>query len=407
VRSLFVRLHRWLGLATALFLFIAGVTGAIISWDHELDEWLNPEFYEAHTPGTARNALDLAAAFEAADPRVRVRYLPLSIEPGHTLLLMVEPRVNPATGQLHALGFNQVALDPVSGAVLAQREWGKVSLERQNLLSFLYKLHYSLHIPDGFGLELGVLFMGFIAMAWVLDTLIALWISFPNFSAWRQSFAFRWRAGGYKRIFDLHRSGGVWIFLLLLILSVTSVGMNLREPVMRPIVSWFSTLTPSPFASRTPVVPEQAVEPSITLAQLLARGQQEAVVQNISAPAGAIFLASSFSVYGVGFFEGDNSHGDGGLGNPWLYFDTRTGETAGADIPGRGTAGDIFLQAMFPLHSGRILGLAGRILISLCGIAVATLCVTGVLIWARKRKGRVRQLAGGPATRSAAKAFRA
>jgi uncharacterized iron-regulated membrane protein len=95
-------------------------------------------------------------------------------------------------------------------------------------------------------------------------------------------------------------------------------------------------------------------------------------------------------VYGVGLFEGDNSHGDGGLGNPWLYFDMRTGERAGADIPGRGSAGDIVMQAMFPLHSGRILGVAGRVLISLCGIAVATLCVTGVLIWARKRKGRVR-----------------
>lgn len=393
MRSLFVRLHRWLGLATALFLFIAGATGAIISWDHELDEWLNPEFYEAHTPGTPRTALALADQLEAADARLRVRYLPLNIEPGHTLLLMVEPRVNPTTGKLYELGFNQVAMDPVSGAVQAQREWGRVSLERQNLLSFLYKLHYSLHIPDGWGLELGVLFMGFIAMAWVLDTLIALWISFPNFSAWRQSLAFRWKAGGYKRIFDLHRSGGVWIFGLLLILSVTSVGMNLREPVMRPIVSWFSTLTPSPFATRTPSAPERVADPTLTRSQLLARAQQGAQAQQLSTPAGAIFLASSFGVYGVGLFEGDNSHGDGGLGNPWLYFDMRTGESAGADIPGRGSAGDIVMQAMFPLHSGRILGVTGRVLISLCGVAVATLCVTGVLIWARKRKGRIKKRA--------------
>jgi len=49
----------------------------------------------------------------------------------------------------------------------------------------------------------------------------------------------------------------------------------------------------------------------------------------------------------------------------------------------------VFLQAMFPLHSGRIIGVAGRVLMSVLGLAVAVLSVTGVLIWARKRRARV------------------
>lgn len=389
MRSALVLLHRWFGLATALFLFVAGATGAVISWDHELDEWLNPHLYRAgSTSGQERSPLELAAALEAADPRLRVRYLPLRTEPGSSLLVMVEPRVDPATGELHVLGFNQVALDPVSGAVLGRREWGKVSLERENLLPFLYKLHYSLHIPEGFGMEPGILLMGVIALVWVLDTLIALWISFPSPATWRQSFALRWRAGGHKRIFDLHRSGGVWIFLLLLMLAVTSVSMNLKEQVMRPVVSWFSDLTPSPFATRAPVPPQQPIEPQIGIPELLLRAQVTAHQLELTAPAGAVFLSTQFGIYGVGLFEGGNSHGDGGLGNPWLYFDMRTGEALGADVPGRGSAGDIFLQAMFPLHSGRIIGIPGRILISLCGVAVAALSVTGVLIWIRKRRAR-------------------
>ena len=394
MRSVLVRLHRWLGLATALFLFVAGATGAVISWDHELDEWLNPQLYRARSAaGEPRSALDLVAALEAAEPRLRVRYFPLRTAPGHSLLVMVEPRVDPASGRLHALGYNQVALDPVSGEVLGRREWGKVSLERENLLPFLYKLHYSLHIPEGWGVELGILFMGIVAIVWVLDTLIALWISFPSLAAWRQSFALRWRAGGYKRLYDLHRAGGVWLFALLLMLAATSVSMNFKEQVMRPVVSWFSALTPSPFAARTPLAPERAAEPQIGVPALLERAHRQAQALGLDAPAGAVFLAAPFGVYGVGLFEGDNSHGDGGLGNPWLYFDMHSGEPVGADIPGRGTAGDIFLQAMFPLHSGRILGLPGRVLISLCGVAVAALSVTGVLIWARKRKARVQRRA--------------
>ena len=273
--------------------------------------------------------------------------------------------------------------------MLGRREWGKVALDRENLLPFLYKLHYSLHIPDAFGLPLGTLFMGIVAIVWVFDSLVALWIAFPNWAAWRQSFTFRWRTGGYRLVFDLHRSGGVWLFLLVLMLAVTSVSMNLKEQVMRPVVAWFSDLTPSPFASRT--LSAQPIEPKLSAAQVLVLAQAEAQRRQLSTPAGGVFLSSEFGLYGVGLFEGDNSHGDGGLGNPWLYFDAQTGAPLGADVPGRGTAGDIFLQAMFPLHSGRILGVPGRVLISFCGLAVAAFSVTGVMIWAKKRRARLKQ----------------
>ncbi|MNO08416.1 hypothetical protein D3C81_2310440 [compost metagenome] len=50
------------------------------------------------------------------------------------------------------------------------------------------------------------------------------------------------------------------------------------------------------------------------------------------------------------------------------------------------------MQAQLPLHSGRILGLPGRILISAMGLVIAMLSVTGVIIWWRKRAARVRSL---------------
>ena len=71
-------------------------------------------------------------------------------------------------------------------------------------------------------------------------------------------------------------------------------------------------------------------------------------------------------------------------------------------MPGSGSAGDIFLQSMFPLHSGRIVGVAGRVLMSVMGVVIATLSITGVLIWARKRRSRRRvpaHLALSPAQR--------
>ncbi|MEC5160258.1 putative iron-regulated membrane protein [Janthinobacterium sp. CG_S6] len=391
LRPVLVLLHRWFGLAAAIFLFIAGATGAVISWDHELDAWLNPQLFDARSAGDAGAQMfgvDLARQVERADPRVRVGYVLTAVEPGHTSLLQVEGRIDPATGKPFELGFNQIALDPVTGREQGRRLWGEIGLNRENLLPFLYKLHYTMHIPEGWGIELGVWLMGIIAVVWVADCLIALWLSFPNWRSWRKSFAFRWRQGGHKLNFDLHRSGAVWVWLLLLLLAVTSVSMNLNRQVMRPLVEALSTLTPSAFDSRQQQPPERPIEAQVSREQVMALARAEARRRGWTLPAGGVFYSSAFGLYGVGFFEAGNDHGDGGLGNNWLYFDGKDGSAAGASVPGTGSAGDIFLQAQFPLHSGRIIGMPGRIMISVMGALVAMLSVTGLLIWLRKRRAR-------------------
>lgn len=396
MRASLVLLHRWFGLAVAVFLFIAGVTGAIISWDHELDAWLNPQLFHARSAsqpgaGSPKPGLELARLVEQAEPTLRVTYVMTEEEPGHTMNMMVEPRIDAATGKPYALDYNQIAVDPVTAEIQGRRMWGAISLSRENLLPFLYKLHYTMHLPDLRGIELGIWLMGIIGIVWVLDCFIALYLSFPNWRSWRKSLAFRWREGGHKLNFDLHRSGGVWVWLLLLILAVTSVSMNLERQVMRPLLETVSTLTATPFDTRTPRAPEQVGEPRLSREQIVALGAQEGRRLGLTEPVGGVFYSGMFGVYGVGFFQPGNDHGDVGLGNAWLYFDADSGAYEGGKIPGRGSAGDVFLQAQFPLHSGRILGLPGRILISLMGVLVAMLSVTGVVIWARKRKARLQQ----------------
>lgn len=391
MRSAMVLLHRWFGLAVAVFLFVAGLTGAVISWDHELDEWLNPQLYHARSgaaSGTVHTSLELAALVEQVDPRVQVTYLPLSVESGHALQMSVEPRVNPATGKLHDVDYNQVAVDPATGEIQGRRYWGAISLSRENLLPFLYKLHYSMHIPDMSGIEIGIWFMGMIGIVWVIDCCIALYLSFPNRVSWRKSFAFRWQQGGHRLNFDLHRSGGVWVWLLLLTVAITSVSMNLGSQVVRPVVAWFSDLSASPFDIRTPLSPVQVPLPGVTPVQVIASAGQQARQRGWQAPPGGVFYSPTYQVYGVGFFTAGNDHGDGGLGNPWLYFDAQDGRPLAAQVPGTGTAGDIFMQAQFPLHSGRIIGIPGRIIVSLLGLVVAMLSVTGIVIWVRKRQAR-------------------
>ena len=346
----------------------------MIAFDHELDAWLNPAFYVV-PPHT----LPPLSAFALAD----------RVEAGAALHLFGAPRIDPTTGAPFELGFDQLAVHPGTGAVQAAREWGAITLRREGILPFLYKLHYTLHIPDVFGVRTGAVFMGFVAVAWTLDCLVSLYISFPSMRRWRRSFQFSWRVHGRRLVFDLHRSSGVWVWGLLFLLAVTAVSMNLEDELVRPVVNLVSPLTPDPFAGLHPAA-APLPEPRLDRATIVGSAAEAGAARGWSAPPGGVFYSPETGLYGVGFFEPGNDHGDGGLGNPWLYFNGTTGAAAGAVVPGEGSWGDVFLQAQFPIHSGRILGFPGRGLASLMGLAVAGLSATGVLLWARRQVRQAR-----------------
>ncbi|WP_256981388.1 PepSY-associated TM helix domain-containing protein [Bordetella genomosp. 4] len=390
MRGALVVLHRWCGLFIAVFLFVAGLTGAVIAWNHELDEWANPDLYVAASGETDNplSPLELARRVEAADPRLRVSFVPLTLESGHTAMLGVAARIDPVTGAPYRLGFNQLAVDPATGQIQGKRQWGQISLSRENLLPFLYKLHYTMHIPKGWGIDFGVWLMGVVSAVWIIDCFLALCISFPSARSWRKSLSFRLRQGGAKLNFDVHRSGGVWVWGLLLMLAVTSVSLNLGTQVMRPLVSVFSPLTPTPFQIRQGSRERELADPLVDREQAIAAAEAEGRRRGWEAPAGSVFYAQRFGIYGVTFFTPENDRDDDGMGNEVLYLDGNTGAVLGEHVPGQGSWGDVFMQAQLPLHSGRIVGTPGRVLISFMGIFVATLSVTGLVIWVRKRRAR-------------------
>lgn len=403
MRQFWTRIHRWAGLFIALFLIIAGLTGALISWDHEIDEWLNQDLFEVSSRGEYRPPLALAATIEEAYPQAHVSFVPLGFEVGHAAAFGVEPRIDPATGKRYSIDYNQVFIDPVSGEIRGVREWGAVSLSRENLMPFLYKLHYSLHVPEMWGTDRwGVWFMGIVAMVWLVDCFVGFYLTLPRrqrlratssgaswWQCWQPAWRVRWRSGGYKLNFDLHRAGALWVWGVLFILAFTSFSLNLYREVFYPVMSQLSQVTPGPFETRTPTSPDQPIASVMSYAGIINQARSEAVTRGWPEPAGSVFHSGEFGVYGVSFFFPGGDHGSGGMGVKTLYLDSQDGHLIGDKVPWQGTAADVFVQLQFPLHSGRILGLPGRILMSVMGLMVAMLSITGIIIWLRKRRARL------------------
>jgi uncharacterized iron-regulated membrane protein len=388
VRQFWARLHRYVGLSLALFLAMAGLTGSVIAFNHELDEWLNPALFRVQDDRAPLTPLELAALVERRDPRLRVSYLPLHRESGSSLDLFVEPRVDPATGHPYTVPFNQVFLHPATGEVLGTRLWGACCLEREHLIPFLYTLHYSLHLPEKTGLWV----MGLVAIAWALDSFVGLYLTFPRgrpfLRHWRTAWRVKRDGGSYRLNFDLHRAGGLWAWALLLLLAVSAVSLSLEDQVMRPLVSLLSPVTPDVYHEREHELAGRLVEPRVPRDQVVAAATAEARRRGWDESLDGLYYASTAGLYIVGV--GD--HHAPGLGSSYLYLDGVDGRLVGAHVPGEGTAGDRFLQLQFPLHSGQIGGWPTRILAAVLGLVVAMLSVTGVIVWWRKGKAPARAL---------------
>lgn len=411
MREFWTVVHRWLGLTAALFLIVAGATGAVISWDHEIDEWLNADIM--HTPGrgTLRDPLALAAAVEASDPRVEVSYMTLALEEGHAASFLVRPKKDPATGRAHVLDYNNVFVDPVTAKITGHRDSKSIALSKRNLMSWLRHLHESLHMPAFWGSDRwGFWLMGGIALMWLIDSFVALYLTLPRRLAarreasasapvaaapkrswlkrWQPSWMVRWRSGGYKLNFDLHRAGGLWVWAIIIVISFTSFSLNLYREVFYPVMSQISKTTPGPYETIKPAPFGSFIEPKISFASAIAIARAEGQRQGFEFAPGGIWYGGDFPFYNISFFDPADEMGTGGMGMSNIYVSADNGEVLGMYRPWHGSAADVFVQLQLPLHSGRILGMTGRIMMSIMGVFVVMLAITGIVIWERKRRAR-------------------
>ena len=399
------KLHRYAGLTLALFLVIVGLTGSALAFYDEIDAWLNPDLMHVPPGRPALSASELVSRIEAWDDRIRVTNVTLPGDSGHAARAYVQPKAPALAADLDyaaQLGFDQVWADPASGEVLGTRDRGACCFGRAELMPFIYRLHYTLHAPG----RIGVWLLGGISLLWAFDCLIGFYLTLPRrrpfWSRWRKSWKVKTDAGGERANYDTHRASGLWLWGVLFLLAVSGVYFNLNREVFRPVVEVFSKPKPYPFETREVLAPEDWGRDLIGFDRAIDLASVEASRRGWPAGLSRVGVVPAQAYYIVYFepFEGMRS----GLGPPILYVDGHDGVLIGDSVPLEGSAADVIYRLQFPIHSGQILGLPGRIIVFLAGIVTAVLSVTGVVIWAlgvrrrarqRERNGQDREPAGG------------
>ncbi|MBA3756447.1 MAG: PepSY domain-containing protein [Nitrosomonas sp.] len=89
MRRFICLIHRYVGLIMAIFLLIAGLTGAILAWYHELDTAINPQWTRVQPPSPDAQPLSyfvLHEQVQARYPKAWVNYINLNNRLGEAVV---------------------------------------------------------------------------------------------------------------------------------------------------------------------------------------------------------------------------------------------------------------------------------------------------------------------------------
>lgn len=374
-RKQWMKVHLWLGLGLGFLLSIYGITGSFLVFYAEIDEWLHPQLLVVEQPahGQYRPLAEIFAAGKSAMPptaKQSVATYPRNAGAAFKLRYQLSLAAEETEQWL-------VAVDPytarVTGTMLLDRstDWLPATF-----INFMFELHYALLIPSD---EISTAVVGVSAALLIVSTLTGLIVWWPLTGHWRNALTFKTGAGKVRFNYDLHKTSGFYTALVLLPVLFSGVYLVLPHNVV-PVLELFSPVTYRYWFQSKPPYPNA---PAIAMDQAVAIALNQYPQGRPHWIYGAPNLSQTYTVCQ----DGVDAPGSI-LQRRCTVIDRYSGKILDLDDPSlpTATAGEVFTHWQWPLHSGQVFGMAGRILVFITGLACPVLFATGVIRWLQKRR---------------------
>jgi uncharacterized iron-regulated membrane protein len=346
-RRRIVTVHRWLGIAAALFWLVQAITGVAIIFHWELQD--------ASVAG-AHRVTDLAAI----ERRVE------ALAPSGSRGKIYSVWTTAGFADRYQIFFAEP--DQVSGSVRIAGDGTPLQVkgpDEGSLLGTLVEIHHNLAAG-----EAGDWIVAISGILLISNLLFGLYLAWPRGGRWRGALKPVNKGPAAARLYSWHRAVGLWAILPALVIATAGTLLKFEHGLGTLLAAEPASLPANPPGTTPPVgfatVAKAALDavPGSTLTAVTwPEGGDATYTVRVRAP-GEIRRA-----YGASL----------------VLIDANNGKVRGTFPIAEAAGGRAFMSALFPVHTGELGGFIGRLLTLAIGLWLATMTVAGVLLWLRRR----------------------
>lgn len=369
-------LHLWLGLVSGIIVFIVAITGCIYMFQQEIrnvylpnqtieisaESFLSPlqlkekaTQYVYKTPADSVNSI-YGVTYNKADKAASVAYN--HYKNGYTILL----------------------LDPYTGKYITEQSYNN------DFFYFILSGHRNLWLPYNIGHQI----VGWAVIVFALVTITGLVLWMPKkwkAKAVKSGLVIRRKAKSFQRFFDLHKVLGFYtiIFALLFIITGLTWSFKWYAEGYYKLISGGKQIKQWELATSDTTATYVVSNPADSLWQIVNKeypiGKQGTLSFDFPTD-------DKTGTYRICYNSANNN--ETYYKRHFRFFDQKTlKELEGGGLYGvsyeNSSGADKFYRMTYDIHVGAIAGLPGRIVMFLSSLIIASLPITGFVIWWKKR----------------------
>jgi uncharacterized iron-regulated membrane protein len=352
-REALLKVHLWVGMVAALFLFALGLSGALLTFEDIIDPALNSSAWYVKPQGTPLKLAQITQVMRQAFPRSPIEELVLPQKPDDTVKFIVQQSDGREVG---------IFVNPYTGEIV-----GRNSDQQFRPMLAIRQFHTHLLIQRRSGHM--ILTAAACCLLGLAVTGIVLW--------WPRKI-FKVRGGPSQTVvFDLHQTLGLWSSACVLLFALTGVAIGLEDQVNRWALA-VSHMQPTPWPTLSPPavnVHPRSSDELLAKAESIAPGARPIVIEYGDTRNDPALVIMKFP----------EDH----LGRTHVILNPYTGDVLWFDntraMPVALKYARLWNQE---IHTGEVFGWPTRILACIFSLAVAALAVTGPWIWWNRNRAQ-------------------
>ncbi|QNL52680.1 PepSY domain-containing protein [Olivibacter sp. SDN3] len=356
LRRLF-QVHSFTGLLTGIFLLLLGLSGSALVFMQEIDHYTNRELFAVEVRDTQIGVDRIYKIITERYPRLSgIGWLnpEASANEAHDFRLYLND------GNLYTYDLGVITIDPYTGEILRE---GRYDQWQAGMMQWIFQFHFSFH----FGMP-GTALTAIFGITMLISMLTGLaiyrkhiWkvLTFRSGIKWKNK---RMAFSG------VHRVLGVWSLIFNLIIFFTGFWMNLFAFDKQV---WESKKSVNTLNMQV----EQSFDTLYARALEIMPNLTKKYVYFPTQP------GRSFSIRGS--LPGNSClYGNSNA----VHIDVQSGNTEKVVLAEHMSAKDKLRAMVLPLHAGTYGGLVLRWFYVVLGLTPGVLCITGFLLWIRRKK---------------------